>query len=149
MSEDAGKATEIDHTIAALRGELLDIENQREKTFELLQKVDAASDYVAKKLNELENRHGEIKKELDERTAELAFVKAQAQSIRDSDQDFEKLTAALKARLRGMTFTNFVRRSRDQIRIGVHGHLRRAARAEFKSGGRVDRRSGQQRHRQR
>ena len=94
--EDAGKATGIDHTIAALRGELLDIENQREKTFELLQKVDAASDYVAKKLNELANRHSEIKKELDERTAELAFVKAQAQSIHDSDQDFKKLMAALK-----------------------------------------------------
>ena len=94
--EDAGKATEIDHTIAALRGELLDTENQREKTFELLQKVDAASDYVAKKLNELETRHGEIKKELDERTAELALVKAQAQSIRDSEEEFEKLTSALK-----------------------------------------------------
>ena len=96
IGTDDAKATEIDHTIAALRGELLDIENQREKTYKLLQKVDAASDYVAQKLNELENRRAEVEKEAKEKTTELTILKAKAQAVRDSDQDFKKLTAALR-----------------------------------------------------
>ena len=40
IGTDDAKTTEIDRAIAALRGELLDIDNQREKTYKLLQKVD-------------------------------------------------------------------------------------------------------------
>ena len=96
IGTDDAKVTEIDHTIAALRGELLDIDNQREKTYELLQKVDAASDYVAKKLNELEKRRAEVEQEAEAKTAELTILKAKAQAVRDSDQDFKKLTVALR-----------------------------------------------------
>ncbi len=86
----------LDNTIAGLRGELTYIETQRDKTFALLQKVDAASAYVATKLNELESRRREVEKQLDDKAVELSSLQARTKSVQESEQDFKKLMAALK-----------------------------------------------------
>ena len=88
-ANDGKERAALDSSIAALKGELGDIETQREKTFETLQQVDTASAYVARKLDELESRRREVEKKLDDRIAELSSLQTRTKSVQDSEQAFK------------------------------------------------------------
>src|SRR5262249_31806008 len=58
-SDDHAKK-ELDQAIESLRGERFTIEKQMDRDYELMHKAEVATDYVARKLDELERRRAEL-----------------------------------------------------------------------------------------
>lgn len=112
-SDDHGKK-ELDEAIEALRGERFTIEKQMNQTFDLIQKVEAATDFVAGKLDELEKRRAELDAILEtketERLTESAFyrskdeIKSLIHDLQNKRRDeIYKVRSQISARIRSLT----------------------------------------------
>ena len=120
---DSSRRTDLDNGIAALRGKLASLEEQRERTFELFAKSGLAADFVAQKLQELErerlqvvNSLAEKERERDELSSDLsAFyeskeqLKALLDRLQQSEgEDVYKLRAQISSRLKSLVSDIFV-----------------------------------------
>jgi DNA invertase Pin-like site-specific DNA recombinase len=120
---DTKRRTDLDNDIAALRGKLASIEQQRERTFELCAKSGRAADFVGQKLSELEGRRIELlediahkERERNELSSDLsAFYesKEQLKALLDRLQQSEgndvyKLRAQISSRLKSLVSDIFV-----------------------------------------
>ena len=120
---DSSRRTDLDNGIAALRGKLASLEEQRERTFELFAKSGLAADFVAQKLQELErerlqvvNSLAEKERERDELSSDLsAFyeskeqLKALLDRLQQSEgEDVYKLRAQISSRLKSLVSEIFV-----------------------------------------
>jgi DNA invertase Pin-like site-specific DNA recombinase len=70
--DDSKKRATLEALVTSLKGELGSIEDQMNRTYELLQVAGAATNFVARKLQELEERKVTVEKDLREKEAELA-----------------------------------------------------------------------------
>jgi DNA invertase Pin-like site-specific DNA recombinase len=122
--EDARKLSNLQDTVAALRGEQTSLKEQMDRTFELLN-MGTATKYVGEKLAALEARRDAIDAELREREQELA----RTGTVRDlgieelrsmigrvqggSGDEVFKLRSALQARLRSIV---------NVVHVAPNGH---------------------------
>ena len=120
---DSSRRTALDNGIAAMRGKLASLEEQRERTFELFAKSGLAADFVAQKLQELEReRHQvvnslvEIERERDDLNSDLSGfyeskeqLKALLDRLQQSEgEDVYKLRAQISSRLKSLVSEIFV-----------------------------------------
>jgi DNA invertase Pin-like site-specific DNA recombinase len=116
--DDAKKRAALDAIITSLRGEVASIKIQMDRMIELLEVAGTATNYVAGKLQELENRKVAVEKDLAEKEQELirgrAVVNVQevknlVDRIRDtSGDDAYRLRSMIAARLRSIVDTILV-----------------------------------------
>jgi DNA invertase Pin-like site-specific DNA recombinase len=112
--DEARKRSIIDETIAALRGEQETIRRRMENAYDLLDVAGSATNFVAQKLQQLEDRRSVVEAELREKEQERARlglivsdgkqVKALIERLQDRNQSDEvyKLRSTIAARLRSL-----------------------------------------------
>jgi hypothetical protein len=112
--DETRKRSIIDETVTALRGEQETIRQQMEKTYGLLDVAGSATNFVAQKLQQLEDRRSAVEAELREREQERARlgltvsdgkqVKALIERLQDRNPSDEiyKLRSTIAARLRSL-----------------------------------------------
>ena len=110
-TEDQSKSKSLDDAIAALSGELGDVEGQRDKTYELFEKAGSAVDYVGRKLNELQERRAKIERSLEQKRAERLALDADQRALRRTQDDVKVMLDSLK-RTKGDDLYKLRRRSR-------------------------------------
>jgi DNA invertase Pin-like site-specific DNA recombinase len=122
-SESQAKArSDLENELASLRGEVGDIEDQRDRTFELHAKATLATDYVAQRLNELEQRRNELTATIKQKERELLALGSQVvgyetreqlrdlvERVRNGDTDeIYKLRSQVASKLRSIISTLFI-----------------------------------------
>jgi DNA invertase Pin-like site-specific DNA recombinase len=112
--DETTKRSSIDETITALRGEQETIRQQMEKAYDLLDLAGSATNFVAQKLQQLEDRRSAIEVELREREQQRARlgltvsegkqVKALIERLqnRHPSDEIYKLRSTIAARLRSL-----------------------------------------------
>lgn len=120
---DCKRRTDLDDDIAALRGKLASIDEQRERTFDLLGKSGLAADFVGQKLNALEEERmllveavAKKEKERDELSSQLSGfyesreqIKALIERLQRSAGDaVYKLRSQISSRLKSLVSEIFV-----------------------------------------
>jgi DNA invertase Pin-like site-specific DNA recombinase len=118
--DEAGKRSSIDEAIAALRGEQETIRQRMEKAYDLLDLAGSATNFVAQKLQQLEDRRSAVEAELREREQERASlgltvsdgkqVKALLERLQDRNPSDEayKLRSTIAARLKSLVRSIYV-----------------------------------------
>jgi DNA invertase Pin-like site-specific DNA recombinase len=118
--DEATKRSIIDETITALRGEQESIRQRMEKAYDLLDVAGSATNFVAQKLQQLEDRRSAVEAELREREQERARlgltvsdgkeVKALIERLQDRNPSDEayKLRSTIAARLRSLVRSIYV-----------------------------------------
>ncbi len=117
LQDDAGKRATLDNEVTTLRGQLGELQGRMEKTYELLD-AGTATDFIAKKLGELEARRvtletavREKEAALDELRSErrgLDDVKPLIEQLRGSSDEVYRLRSMIAARLRSIVDTIMV-----------------------------------------
>jgi DNA invertase Pin-like site-specific DNA recombinase len=111
--DDAKKHAALEGIVTSLKGEQAAIGQQMEKMIELLGMTTTSASFVAKKLEELEERRASVEKDLHEREQELmraGSVDLEVQDIRElidrikdtRGEDAYKLRSMISARLRSV-----------------------------------------------
>lgn len=90
------KRGEFDDEIASLRGELISIEQQRDRTFELFAKAGGASDYVAQKLEELQQRHTTLDTALKQKESARLALNSDLTGFYESKEQIKTLIEKLQ-----------------------------------------------------
>jgi DNA invertase Pin-like site-specific DNA recombinase len=130
--DETTKRSSIDETITALRGEQETIRQRMEKAYDLLDLAGSATNFVAQKLQQLEDRRSAIEVELREREQERARlgltvsdgeqVKALIERLQDrnpSDETY-KLRSTIAARLRSLVRSIYI----APVGYGLLTHLK-------------------------
>ena len=120
---DSSGRTDLDNGIAAMRGKLASLEEQRDRTFELFAKSGLAADFVAQKLQELERERLQVvnslvekERERDDLNSDLSGfyeskeqLKALLYRLQQSEgEDVYKLRAQISSRLKSLVSEIFV-----------------------------------------
>jgi DNA invertase Pin-like site-specific DNA recombinase len=114
VNDDSNKRAVLNHEIAALKGELVERDAQRDRTFELLQRTTSSADYVARKLDEIEKGRAELKVTLEKRERELLGldgvrtvvedIKPLIEALQRRDGEAYKLRSRVASRLRSIVY---------------------------------------------
>jgi DNA invertase Pin-like site-specific DNA recombinase len=114
---DSSRRTDLDNGIAAMRGKLASLDEQRERTFELFAKSGLAADFVGQKLQQLERERLQVvnsladkERERDELSSDLSTfyeskeqLKALLDRLQQSEgEDVYKLRAQISSRLKSL-----------------------------------------------
>jgi DNA invertase Pin-like site-specific DNA recombinase len=96
LRTDVAKKKELDDAIAALAGEQIVLSAKMEKTYELLAKAEAATDFVAQKLNELQKRRSDIEAIIKEKQSERFGMDSTETAFYESKDEIKSLVAKLQ-----------------------------------------------------
>src|SRR5262249_18026665 len=112
-SDDHGEK-ELDQTIESLRGERFTIEKRMNQTYDLMEKAEASTDFVAGKLDELVRRRAELDallkaKETERSNLDIGFsrskdeIKSLIHDLQNSRRDeIYKIRSQISARIRSL-----------------------------------------------
>jgi DNA invertase Pin-like site-specific DNA recombinase len=114
---EVGRRRMMEDQVTALRGKLAAIEDQRDRTYELFLNSGHASDFVGRKLNELETKRAELATAIKAKQEELAGLEHDRIAVRDirpliemmqtqdGDEKIYKLRSQVASRLRSLVST--------------------------------------------
>jgi DNA invertase Pin-like site-specific DNA recombinase len=123
--DDESKRSSIEAMISVLMGELSSIDQQMERTYELLKLTATDSKFIASKIQQLEKRRAEVEKELKEKERERAGLEVVSSSSIDEVKDLVKQIQGLEGdeayRLRSR-LTQKIRSLVSSILIAPQGH---------------------------
>lgn len=97
VDADNGPKDGVSAELTALRGEIADIQNQIGRVYELFEKSGAAADFVAGKLNELEQRRLRVESDIKEKQALSDSNFSEATAFVEGKQQIKSLIARISS----------------------------------------------------
>jgi DNA invertase Pin-like site-specific DNA recombinase len=93
VNDDSGKGAIVENEISALKGKIAEASEQRDRTFELMQKTTSSTEYVAKRLDEIETARTALEAELEKKEHEHSALTVDRRTLDDVRPVIERLRA--------------------------------------------------------
>jgi DNA invertase Pin-like site-specific DNA recombinase len=96
--DDAEKRASLDDEIRSLEGELVTLKDKRERTFELISQAEVATDFVAEKLNQLQQQIANAEVSLKAKMRERDDFRMESSRVYESKDQLKSLLSKIQNR---------------------------------------------------